>query len=92
MRSVKLWLILSEIWTMTDPRNLRRVVDLAVEAERAGIHGVMIGEHVVLGPTPRPGEPANPRDWIKRGNQDPRYPHPSGTHLLAAIASATTTG
>jgi probable F420-dependent oxidoreductase len=86
----KLYLILSEIWTMTDPRDLHRVVEYAAEAERAGFHGVMIGEHVVLGPSSAyKGLPDNPRDWLAAGNQDPRYPHPSGLHLLTAIASVT---
>lgn len=76
---------------MTDPRDLRRIVDYAVEAERAGFDGVMLGEHVVLGPnSASDGAPANPRDWLKRGNQPPMYPHPSSLSLLAAIAAATT--
>ena len=87
----KMYVILSEIWTMTDPRDLRRIVDYAVEAEKAGFHGVMIGEHIVLGPNSAyNGVPPNPRDWIKRGNQHPTYPHPSSNILLSAIAAATT--
>ncbi len=50
LRPPKLILLLSEIWTMTDPRDLRRVVRYAVEAEEAGFDAVMIGEHVVMGP------------------------------------------
>ncbi len=76
---------------MTDPRDLRRVVDLAVQAEAAGIAGVMIGEHLVMGPNSAyNGVPQNPRDWIKRGNQPPDYPHPSSMVMLSAIAAATT--
>jgi probable F420-dependent oxidoreductase len=87
----KMYLILSETWTMTDARDLGRLVDYAVEAERAGFHGVMIGEHVVLGPhSAVNGVPENPRGWLGKGNQDPFYPHPSSLHLLSAIASATT--
>jgi probable F420-dependent oxidoreductase len=67
------------------------VVDYAVQAEKAGFHGVMIGEHVVLGPNAASnGVPENPRDWIKRGNQHPTYPHPSSNILLSAIAASTT--
>ncbi len=91
MNRPKMYVILSEIWTMTDPRDLGRVVDYAVLAEKAGFHGVMIGEHVVLGPNAAyNGVPANPRDWIKRGNQHPTYPHPSSNILLGAIAARTT--
>jgi hypothetical protein len=32
----KLVVMLSEVWTMADPRDLRGLVSLAVEAERAG--------------------------------------------------------
>src|ERR1700760_1273920 len=89
-RRPKMYLILSEIWTMTDPRDLRRVVDYAVTAERAGFHGVLIGEQIALGPKSNAaGLPENPRDWLKAGNQNGDYPHPSSLHLLSAIASAT---
>lgn len=85
-----MYLILSETWTMTDPRDLRGLVDHAVVAEQAGFHGVMIGEHVVHGPNAAiDGAPTNPRDWLRAGNQPPAYPHPSGLHLLSAIASVT---
>lgn len=87
----RLVLLLSEIWSMTDPRQLDRVVGYAVEAEAAGFDGVMIGEHVVLGPSSgAAGLPTNPRDWLRAGNQDPRYPHPSSLMLLGAISSVTT--
>ncbi|MCU1346809.1 MAG: F420-dependent oxidoreductase [Acidimicrobiia bacterium] len=87
-----MYLILSETWTMTDPRDLRRLVDYAVVAEQAGFHGVMVGEHVVHGPNSAfRGVPKNPRMWLRDGNQDPRYPHPSGLHLLTAMAAVTTT-
>jgi probable F420-dependent oxidoreductase len=91
MAAPKMYLILSEVWTMTDPRELRRLVDYAVEAERAGFHGVMIGEHVVMGPDAAfRGLPKNPRQWLRDGNQDPMYPHPIGLHLLSAMAAVTT--
>ena len=44
-------LVLSENWTMTSPRDLRALVRIAVEAEEAGIDGVMVSEHIVLGPS-----------------------------------------
>jgi alkanesulfonate monooxygenase SsuD/methylene tetrahydromethanopterin reductase-like flavin-dependent oxidoreductase (luciferase family) len=40
----KLVLMLSEVGTMADPRDLRGLVNLAVEAERAGADAVLIGE------------------------------------------------
>ena len=44
-------LVLSENWTMVSPRDLRALVRIAVEAEDAGIDGVMLSEHLVLGPS-----------------------------------------
>ena len=86
----KLILLLSEIWTMTDPRDLRQVVRYAVEAEEAGFDAVMIGEHVVMGPNSAyKGAPENPRDWLMAGNQPSMFPHPSGMHQLSAISSVT---
>lgn len=86
-----LYLILSETWTMTDPRDLRGFVDHATTAERAGFDGVMVGEHVVMGPNSAfRGVPENPRDWLMAGNQDPRYPHPGSLVLLSAMAAVTT--
>jgi probable F420-dependent oxidoreductase len=91
MRKPKMFLLLSEIWSMTDGRDLLRVVELAVEAERAGFDGVMVGEHVVSGAnSAKNGTPANRRDWLRVGNQPPMYSHPSSLHLLAAIAARTT--
>jgi probable F420-dependent oxidoreductase len=91
MAGPKMYLLLSEVWTMTDPRDLRRLVDYAVEAERAGFHGVMVGEHVVHGPNAAfRGVPKNPRAWLRDGNQDPMYPHPIGLQLLSAMGAVTT--
>jgi probable F420-dependent oxidoreductase len=90
MTPPKLVLILSENWTLVDPRDLPAVVSLAVEAEEAGFDAVMVSEHVVLGPgADDAGEPTNPRDYALPGNQDPRTPWPSSLLLLAAVASAT---
>jgi alkanesulfonate monooxygenase SsuD/methylene tetrahydromethanopterin reductase-like flavin-dependent oxidoreductase (luciferase family) len=86
----KLAMILIENWSMTDPRDLRRIVEYSVEAEEAGFDAVLVGEHVLMGShSCTLGPPENPRDWLKAGNQPPDYPHPSGLHLLAAIAAAT---
>ncbi len=87
----RLILILSENWTLTPPHDLRALVRFAVDAEEAGFDGVMVSEHVVLGPgADVAGLPTNPRDYALPENQDPATPWPSSLLLLAAIAAATT--
>jgi probable F420-dependent oxidoreductase len=87
----RLVLVLSENWTIVDPRDLRAVVELAVVAEDAGFDTVMVSEHVVLGPSAgSAGRMANPREYALPGNQDPATPWPSSLVLLSAIAAATT--
>jgi len=87
----RLVLVLSENHTLVDARDLRALVDMAVEAERAGFDGVMVSEHIVLGlGADANGVPENPRDYALPGNQDPATPWPSALLLLAAIASVTT--
>jgi len=82
--------VLSENWTMTSPRDLRALVAIAAEAELAGIDGVMLSEHVVLGPAAGAnGVMANPREYAVPGNQPPDMPWPSSIVLLSAIAAAT---
>ncbi len=87
----RLILVLSENWTLTPPRDLRALVQFAVEAEDAGFDAVMVSEHIVLGRgSDAGGRPANPRDYALVGNQDPRTPWPDSIVLLSAIAAATT--
>jgi probable F420-dependent oxidoreductase len=87
----RLVLVLSENWTLIAPRDLRALIRLAREAEDAGIDGVMLSEHVVLGPAAgAAGRMANPRDYAAPGNQDPAMPWPDSLVLLSAIAAATT--
>jgi probable F420-dependent oxidoreductase len=84
-------LVLSENWTMTSPRDLRALVRMAQEAEEAGIDGVMLSEHIVLGPSAGElGRPANPRDYAAPGNQEPATPWPDSIVLMSAIAAVTT--
>ncbi|MGH2673312.1 MAG: TIGR03619 family F420-dependent LLM class oxidoreductase [Actinomycetota bacterium] len=85
-------LILSENWTLWSPRDLGALVNAAVEAERAGIDGVMVSEHVVLGPgSDAEGVPENPRDYALPGNQDPSTVWPDPLAVLAAVSSVTGT-
>src|SRR5579875_1029739 len=87
----RLVLVLSENWTIVSPRDLRALVAIAQEAERAGIDGVMVSEHIVLGASAGAGgRPVNPRDYAAPGNQDPDTPWPDSIVLLSAIAAATT--
>jgi probable F420-dependent oxidoreductase len=86
----RLVLVLSENWTLVDPRDLGALVWIAQQAEQAGIDGVMVSEHVVLGEAAGAlGRPANPREYAAPGNQDPRTPWPDSLSLLAAIAATT---
>jgi probable F420-dependent oxidoreductase len=83
--------VLTENWTMTDPRDIRGIVRMAQEAEDAGFDMVMVSDHVLLGPAAgSQGRMANPRDYAMPGNQDPATPWPSNIVLLSAIAAATT--
>lgn len=90
-RGPRLVLVLSENWTITSPRDLPALVEMAVVAEDAGFDVVMVSEHVVLGPSAgADGVMSNPRAYAMPGNQDPATPWPSSIVLLAAIAAATT--
>ena len=83
--------VLTENWTMADPRDLRGLVRMAQEAEDAGFDMIMVSDHVLLGPSAGShGRMANPRDYAMPGNQDPATPWPSNLVLLSAIAAATT--
>jgi len=87
----RLVLVLSENWTLTPPRDLRALVEMAVVAEEVGFDAVMVSEHIVLGPSAGAnGIMGNPRDYALPGNQDPAMPWPNSLVLLSAIAAATT--
>ena len=76
---------------MTSPRDLRGLVRIAQEAEAAGVDGVMLSEHIVLGGrSGADGVMVNPRDYAAPGNQDPATPWPDSIVLMSAIASVTT--
>ena len=83
--------VLTENWTMADPRDLRGIVRMAQEAEDAGFDMIMISDHVLLGPSAGElGRMENPRDYAMPGNQDPATEWPSSIVMLSAIAAATT--
>ena len=82
--------ILSENWTLLSGRELPELVRWARIAEDSGVDGVMLSEHVVLGPDASAnGVMGNPRDYAMPGNQDPEMPWPNSIVLLAAMATAT---
>lgn len=84
-------LMLSENWTMTPRPDLPELVRWARVAEDAGFDGVMISEHVVLGPDASDqGLMSNPRMYALPGNQEPDTPWPNSLMLLSAISSVTT--
>lgn len=51
MSGVRLLLVLTENNAMRPPPDVGDLVRFAVTAEQAGIDGVMVSEHVVLGPS-----------------------------------------
>ena len=85
-------MVLTENWTLSPRPTMNDLVELAVQAESVGVDGVMVSDHVVLGPSSNEnGEPLNLRDYALPGNQDPATTWPSPYVLLAAIAARTTT-
>jgi probable F420-dependent oxidoreductase len=91
-RPPRIVLVLSENWTMVDPRRPDRLVEMARVAEDAGIDTVMLSEHIVLGLSAgADGVMGNPREYAMPGNQDPSMPWPDSLGLAAAIAAVTTT-
>src|SRR4051795_429006 len=90
MQPPRIVLVLSENWTLVDPRDLAGLVRIAVEAEEAGIDTVMLSEHIVMGPSAgADGIMGNPRDYAAPGNQDPATPWPDSVVLASAIAAVT---
>jgi probable F420-dependent oxidoreductase len=91
-RPPRIVLVLTENWTMVDPRRPDRLLEMARVAEDTGIDTVMLSEHIVLGPSAgADGVMGNPRDYAMPGNQDPSMPWPDSLGLAAAIAAVTTT-
>jgi alkanesulfonate monooxygenase SsuD/methylene tetrahydromethanopterin reductase-like flavin-dependent oxidoreductase (luciferase family) len=89
--TLKTMLLLTENWDIFDPRDLSSLVNAAKTAEVAGIDGVMLSEHVVLGADSEAGgAKSNSREFDQPRNQPPTTPHPSSMVMLGAIASVTT--
>jgi probable F420-dependent oxidoreductase len=89
-RSPRIVLVLSENWTMVDPRDPVRLLEMARVAEDTGIDTVMLSEHVVLGGSAgAAGVMSNPRAYAMPGNQDPSMPWPDSMVLAGAIAAVT---
>ena len=85
--SPKLLLVLTENWTLRPVPDMADLVSFAVAAERAGIDGVMVSEHVVLGRSANAGGlPANPREYALPGNQDPATVWPSPGWTVTEMA------
>ena len=83
-------LVLLEQWTLTPERDMLALVQMAVDAEAAGVETVMLSDHVLLTPKAgAAGRMANPRDYAAPGNQDPFTPWPDSVVLAAAIAART---
>jgi len=90
-RPIRLLMVLTENDAIVDSRDLGGMVQMAVEAEAAGIGDVMLSEHVLLGSdSGASGEMTNPRDYAAPGNQPPSTAWPNSIVLLSAIAQATT--
>ncbi len=88
--SLRALLVLSENWTLSPRPTLNDLVDIAVAAEAAGVDGVMMSDHVVLGAGAKAGGlPFNMRDYAMPGNQEPDSSWPSPYMVLAAIAART---
>jgi probable F420-dependent oxidoreductase len=92
MADARIVLVLSENWTLVSPRDLPALVRIARQAEEAGVHTVMLSEHVVLGrDSSASGLMSNPRDYAAPGNQDPATPWPDSIVLASAILASTAT-
>ncbi|MFV0458500.1 MAG: LLM class flavin-dependent oxidoreductase [Actinomycetales bacterium] len=91
MAQVKLLMVLTENDAIVPPRDLAGLIEVAVEAEAHGIDGVMLSEHVLMGPSAGAnGVMSNLRDYAAPGNQSPATAWPSSIVMLSAIAQVTT--
>lgn len=92
MAAPRIMLILTENETIVERNDLRTLIDWAVQAEALGVDGVMLSDHLTLGPSAGDqGRMSNPRAYALPGNQDPATPWPDSLLLASAIAARTTT-
>lgn len=92
MPAPQIMLILTENDTVVDRRDLTTLIDWAVRAEQLGVGGVMLSDHLTLGPSAGDqGRMSNPRMYALPGNQDPATPWPDSLMLASAIAARTST-
>lgn len=83
-------LAMSELFTLLDPEDEYRHLEFARAAEDAGVTGLFVSEHVVMGPSANAlGTLPNPRGFVRPGMQDPATPWPAPLIKLAAMAGAT---
>jgi hypothetical protein len=69
---MKTILLLTENWNIFSSRDLASIVTAAKIAEEAGIDGVQLSEHILLGPDAGAGTPKkNFREFDAPGNQSP---------------------
>jgi alkanesulfonate monooxygenase SsuD/methylene tetrahydromethanopterin reductase-like flavin-dependent oxidoreductase (luciferase family) len=88
----KVMLALSELFTLVPNNQEQLYIEFGKIAEGEGIEAVFVSEHVVMGPSAGAlGRPANPREFVLPGMQDPMTPWLSPLIKLAAIAGATST-
>jgi len=88
---VRLAVLLSELQHQCEGPQLRRVVDLAVQAERIGIDAVFFGEHVVMGPASDADGPPEPFAPLRPRRIHPAQPWLDPFVALGAVAGATET-
>ncbi|MEM9204571.1 MAG: TIGR03619 family F420-dependent LLM class oxidoreductase, partial [Actinomycetota bacterium] len=92
MSTPRIMLILTENETVVDRHDLGTLVEWAATAERLGVDGVMLSDHLTLGPSAGAnGREPNPRAYAMPGNQDPETPWPDSIVLASAIAARTST-
>ena len=88
--TMKTIILPTENWDLFDPRDHSGLIAAARIAQQAEIAGVLVSEHIVLGPAVGAGtHKHNPREFDMPGNQPPDSTHPSPVTMLGTLAAAT---